>query len=85
MRAPQNKKVEGNAEGFAEVRKERTWRQYMNRVGGECLSASQTSPHVSRLHLQASTGRSTISSDRCIECVWSAGNDSMSTSELADV
>ncbi|PWN99475.1 hypothetical protein FA09DRAFT_337595 [Tilletiopsis washingtonensis] len=29
-----NKKVEGNAEGFAEVRKERTWRQYMNRVGG---------------------------------------------------
>ena len=28
------KNVEDNSEGFAEVRKERTWRQYMNRRGG---------------------------------------------------
>lgn len=29
-----NKKVAGNAAGAAEVKKERTWRQYMNRKGG---------------------------------------------------
>ncbi|PKI84297.1 hypothetical protein MVES_001457 [Malassezia vespertilionis] len=28
------KPVEENTEGYAEVRKERTWRQYMNRKGG---------------------------------------------------
>ncbi|CDR99480.1 hypothetical protein [Sporisorium scitamineum] len=28
------KKVSGNTAGAAEVKKERTWRQYMNRKGG---------------------------------------------------
>ena len=28
------KKVQGNQTGTAEVRKERTWRQYMQRKGG---------------------------------------------------
>lgn len=30
----QNHKVEGNEAGAANVKKERTWRQYMNRKGG---------------------------------------------------
>jgi len=29
-----NKKVEGNQEGAVEIKKMRTWRQYMNRRGG---------------------------------------------------
>ena len=33
-RPPQNTKVEGNQLGAAEVKKERTWRQYMQRKGG---------------------------------------------------
>lgn len=29
-----NKRVEGNQEGAVQIKKQRTWRQYMNRRGG---------------------------------------------------
>jgi hypothetical protein len=34
MLCAQGKHREGNAEGGANIKKERTWRQYMNRRGG---------------------------------------------------
>ena len=37
LNAVQGKPVENNATGYAEVRKERTWRQYMNRYVAAAL------------------------------------------------
>lgn len=51
------KQVEDNAEGFAEIKKEHSWRQYMNRY-------VDTAAHTDRAEKEALTGLWTRSSRR---------------------